>query len=175
MKKIIALIMTICILAGCLSVSASAETNENMPSTAFLSVYYDLHGRYSINIPGSITISENEVVEISADYLLLNDTEVVSVYVDDSAFSSNGYFELQSLKDSSKMKCALFASSTESEEGREVTRDENTEPLISYTTNNGEAKAYLQFTPQVSRDNTSGMYEGQIMFNIICQDTNQHN
>lgn len=166
MKRILPLILVFCMAVCCFSVSASADTvTEGTPSSE-CHIYYSLHGQYAINIPSSLMLSQKDTATISADYLHLNNNESVKVTIDDSTFADNGNFELRAYADSSKMKCAIFASTPSSAEQFELTRETNAEPLIVYTTSNPEAVATLHFVPQPEKASVSGAYEGKVIFNF---------
>ena len=166
MKKIFPLFLAVCLIVCCFSVSAAAATvTQDTPSGEF-NVYYSLHGQYAINIPSSLMLSQNNTATISADYLHLDKNESVKVTMDDSTFSDNGNFELTAYADQSKMKCIILASTPAVSEPFELTRETNADPLITYTSDNADAIATLQFVPKPEKASVSGAYEGKVIFNF---------
>ena len=171
MKKISALVVVLALVLSCFSFSASAATIDQNTSSATVGVFYNLHGQYSISIPSSLILSQNDVLEISADYMHLTSTESVVVKLSENSFDSDGSFKLESHQDSSyKMSVFLLSSTSENSEGTEIRKDNAaSNPIVTYTSENVDCVGFLQLLPEPDRNSPGGAYSGTLMFDITLQ------
>lgn len=165
MKKIIPLLLSVCLVFGCLSISASAETYENGMPSASTDVYYEVNNQYAVNIPGSVNISEGEVMFIFPEYLFIDDAHQVEIKIDSSCFGDNGRFDLISAESGKDMDCEIYKITSENSE-MELITDYTEEPIAAFTNEMMHSSVTLSFVPDIRSATGTGAYQGRLLFNI---------
>ena len=172
MRKILALLLAALMAVSC-SVAASAATVEES-SSATTNIYYSNYGQYSVSIPSSLMLAQNDTISVSADYAHLTATQSIVVSIPESSFGESGYFELSARDEDGSMRCTLLASENGAE-AVELTKENAPHTLVTITEENKDtATGTLQVIPQTETATATGVFLGSIHFDISLINTSEY-
>ena len=166
--KIFSAFLALTLLMGCFAVTASAEEITQDTASARSTVCYNLHGQYCIIIPGSLMMTNGDVLNITADYLHLSSDESVQVSLNAQTFAREGdYFKIENGGSGALIDCKLFASTSKNSEATEITSSNYAgAPIVTFTANDADTVGKLQVVPQVEKTSPAGAYTGSLVFDI---------
>lgn len=167
--KIIATLMTLLLIVGCFSVTASAA-GYGQQTSGRTNIYYTLSGEYSISIPESLNMSYSDKMYITADYVHLIAGQSVVVTVSDETFpQSSGENRLVlKTKENDTIVCDLMVGSNGS--WNLIYKEAAAEnPVIVYTSDNIDDVGEVQVIPCIDRTSVVGDYTGALYFDISLQ------
>lgn len=167
--RIIATLMSLLLIVGCLPVTASAA-DHGQQTSGKTNIYYTLSGEYSISIPESLYMSSGDTMQITADYMHLTADQNVVITVADETFPQSGGENRLVLKtrDNDTIVCDLMAGSNGSWNliYKDVAADT---PVIVYTSDNVDDVGEVQVIPNLDRISVMGDYTGVLYFDISLQ------